>query len=233
MAHSTEILSLLQLLDETGCSIQDCMDYVREGAESNTDISDEERAEGLKNIQRIRDAITSLVNAKRVPQRELSDEFIEKVLKIFGNEDLDEYFRILELKAIPGIVKRWKRLRALQVILLPGERVTDYVRQAATCYLYGLYNAAVILCRAVLQFALEEAFERRGGLDLSRAGRADYIESLINFALNTKVISAELGGQAHKIRRIGNDSVRKANCTASKALDAIGYTGRVLAGIYG
>lgn len=233
MARSIEILSLIRLLDETGWSVQDCMDYIREGAQSNPDISPGERAEGVENIHKIRAVISSLLNAKRAPQRELSDEIIQKVLEIFGDEDLDEYLTILELKGVPGIVTRWKKLRVLQVVLLPGERVTDYVRQATTCYLYGLYNAAAILCRAVLQFALEEAFQRRGGLDLSRVGRRDYIDSLIKFALNTKIISPELAGQAHKIRKIGNDSVHKANCSEAKALDAIGYTGRVLAGIYG
>jgi len=109
------------------------------------------------------------------------------------------------------------------------------MRQATTCYLYGLPSAATALCRTVLQFALEEAFATRGGisLHLSKIDRKDYLKKIINFARSSKVLSPRLTTTAHEIREAGNNSIHTSACNESEALTTIKKTGEVLEHIYG
>lgn len=238
MAQSTEVLYLLDLLDEIdemsiGYLWGFLHDEVHHGSLSK--IFKFLDAERVKELKTARSIVRRLVEAKQEPQRELNDERIKTLVGFLQDELLDEHFTRLELQRIPGIVARWKQLREVPVVLLPGEKVTNYLRQATTCYLYGLPNAAAILCRAVLQFGLVEALERRGGMDLSRVDRKDYLKSLINFSGMTKpkVLSPELATKAHRIRKVGNDSIHQSTCSEPKALTTIKETGEVLAHIYG
>jgi hypothetical protein len=235
MPQSTEILSLLQLLDEVGTTIGYLSGYVHDMDKEQPGYFRVLNADEVKDAQILQRFTSSLVKAKREPERELTDEMIQHLIGILGDEFLDEHFTILELKRVLGIVKRWKKLRAFKVVLLPGEKVTHYLRQATTCYLYGLPDAAVILCRAVLQFALQEGLAAPGGisLDLSGVDRKDYLEKLINFARNKRVLSDDLTTRAHRIRKLGNKSVHQSNCSDSDALGAIKESGEVLAHIYG
>ncbi|HLA80851.1 MAG TPA: DUF4145 domain-containing protein [Thermoleophilia bacterium] len=241
MAQSTELLYLLDLLDEIdGMSIGFLWgflhDEVRDGSLSK--IFKFLDAEKVKELETGRLLVRAFVKAKREPQRELNDERIKRLFGILqneGDECLDEHFTRLELQRIPGIVARLKKLRGMPVVLIPGEKVADYLRQATTCYLYGLPNAAAALCRAVLEFALNEKLGALGGISklIDKVDRKDHLEKLINFARNTKILSDELATKAHNIREVGNNAIHKSACTERQALETIEKMGEILSHVYG
>ncbi len=119
-------------------------------------------------------------------------------------------------------------------MFLPDEKVTNYLRQATTCYLYGLPDAVAILCRATLQYALEEAFELREMLqNLREINGMAYLEKLIDLAEHKGIITPELTTQAHDIRKVGNNSVHESSCSQTKARSTLQNTGEILMHIYG
>lgn len=241
MALSKEILNLLDLIDKIdGIDIDYLEDFLRCEVESGS-LSEMFKfldAEQVKELKTARGLAHKRVKAKQGPSRELSNELIETldgILQNEGDEILNEYFTRLELQRIPGTVARWKKLTKTPVVLFPGEKVTEYMRQATTCYLYGLPSAAAVLCRTVLEFALKEKFGQLGGISklIDKVDKKDYLEKLINFAANTKILSAELVGTAHDIREVGNKAIHASTCTEIEAFEAIKNTGEILTHIYG
>ncbi len=153
---------------------------------------------------------------------------------ILGDGALNECFTRLELQMIPEIVRRWKNLRAIRVVLLPSRKeVADYLRQATTCYLHGLPTAAVILCRTVLQFTLEDVIPNVGGVSFGEVDRRDWLMKLIKLASSTKTLPPELATKAHHIRKKGRDAAHKGTCSEAAALATIRETADVLTHIYG
>lgn len=241
MARSKEILDLLDLIDEIdGMSIDYLWgwlhDEVKDGSLSELfKFLDAEEVRELKTARRL---VHRRAKVKQGPSRELSNELIETLDGILRNEGdgiLNEHFTRLELQRIPGIVARWKNLAKIPVVLFPGEKVTDYMRQATTCYLYGLPSAAAVLCRTVLEFALEEKFGDLGGIPkpVDKANKQGYLQGLINCAGRRKILSVELVPKAHSIRIVGRNAIHKSACTEEEALETIKNMGEILSHIYG
>lgn len=234
MGTSGEILSFLGLLDEVGTNLDLVSHFVDDYARDDPKALRILDAADVKATQDIRAAVSKIVRARQEPSREWSEKMIRAILGILGDTALDECFTRLELQEIPEIVRRWKNLRAIHLVLLPTKPgVTDYLRQATMCYLHGLSTAAAILCRTVLQFALEEAIPNVGGVRLEEVERRDWLMKLIRLASSTKTLPAELVTIAHRIREVGNDAVHSGVCAEARALVAIKDTGEVLAHIYG
>lgn len=234
MGTSREILSFLDLLDKVGTDLGYVDGYVHDIARDDPKAFRFLNATEVKAAQDIRTIVSSIVKARQEPSRELTDEMIQSILGILGDRALDECFARLELKMVPEIVRRWKNLRAVQVILLPSRKeVADYLRQATTCYLHGLPTAAVILCRAVLQFTLEDAIPNLGGVSLGEVDRRDWLMKLINLASGTKTLPPELVTKAHHIREVGNEAAHSGTCNETLALATIKEAADVLTHIYG
>lgn len=242
MALSKEILNLLDLIDKIdGIDIDYLEDFLRCEVESGS-LSEMFKfldAEQVKELKTARGLVHKRAKAKQGPSRELSNELIETLDGILRNEGdgiLNEHFTRLELQRIPGIVARWKNLAKIPVVLFPGEKVTEYMRQATTCYLYGLPSAAAVLCRAVLEFALEEKFGDFGGIPkpVDKANNQGPLEYLIKSAWRMKIFSdKDLVTDAHRIREVGNKAIHTSRCTEGEALEAIKNTGKILTHLYG
>jgi hypothetical protein len=233
MATSGEILSFLDVLDEVGTDLDYVQGYVRDIASDEPETFRFREPADVEDAKRIRAIVAHIVQASQGPSRQLTDDLIRCVVEILGEEDLDRCFTRLELQMIPSVVKRWKELRALRVVLLPGEKVTAYLRQATACYLYGLPTAAAILCRAVLQFALEETIPTVGGVEIGRVDRQDWLMKLINLADKTRTLPTRLVTKAHRIREKGNEAAHSGGCSETRALTALKEAGEVLAHLYG
>jgi len=233
MNTSGEILSFLGLLDEAGTDLDLVYHFVDDYARDDPKALRILDAAEVKTVQDFRAVVSKIVRARQEPSRELSEEMIRIILGILSDEALNECFTRLELQMIPEIVRRWKNLRAVQLVLLPTKpEVADYLRQATMCYLHGLPTAAAILCRTVLQFALEEAIPNVGGVRLGEVDRRDWLMKLIHLASSTKTLPVELVTIAHRIREVGNDAVHSGVCAEARALATIKDTGEVLAHIY-
>ena len=234
MGTSGQILSFLDLLDEVGTDLGYVSGFVHDTARDNLINFRFLNAAEVRAAQDIRTAVSKIVKARQELSRELSDEVIRILVGILGDGALDECFTRLELQMIPAIVRRWKDLRAIRVVLLPTKKeVADYLRQATTCYLHGLPTAAAILCRAVLQFTLEEAIPNLGGVSLGEVDRGDWLMKLINLARSTKTLPTSLVEKAHHIRKVGNEAAHSGTCSEAVALAAIRETADVLTHIYG
>lgn len=242
MALSKEILNLLDLIDKIdGIDIDYLEDFLRCEVESGS-LSEMFKfldAEQVKELKTARGLVHKRAKAKQGPSRELSNELIETLDGILHNEGdgiLNEHFTRLELQRIPGIVTRWKKLTKVPIVLFPSDKVTEYMREATLCYLYGRLSAAAVLCRAVLEFALEEEFGDFGGIPkpVDRADEQGPLQYLINSAWRMKILSdKELVTDAHRIRRVGRNAIHKSACTEGEALEAIKNTGKILTHIYG
>ena len=91
---------------------------------------------------------------------------------------------------------------------LPSPELDHFVREATTCYLYGLFDAATILCRSVLQRALEIRIQReRPQFQLEVLRKEKWLHSLICFAEDERLfaekddgsIARELDAQTEKL----------------------------------
>lgn len=232
MTTSREILKAIDLADKVGTTLDVVLDLGTSAIEG--DPEDFARpAEQVNERREIIQFVDSFVQAKQHPSREFSPEAIDKMGEILPEDWVDDYFTRLELKMVPGIVRRWKALRAIGLTSLPNTKVTDYLQQAINCYLHGLPTAASILCRSVLQFSLEEAVPNLGGIDISKLGKQDWLMTLIDTAGRLSLLTAVVVRKAHKIRTTGNRAVHKNVSEEGKALTLIRDTGEVLACLYG
>lgn len=229
---SEKLLELLRLIDYWPGWI----DYFREHFEDMEKDdppyqSDEERREAEKASRIIRTAAKRLVDAKREPTLMSTSDQVTRVLRdIVSDTEIDQVFTVEALSIVLGALSRWKKLEDLHVGSLPGERVTRYLRQATTCYLWGLPDAAAVLCRAGLESALLEALAGRLGGAMPQEPN---LEALINFAHTSRILDDEMAGKAHRIRRVGNDAVHKISCSEQEARLQILETADVLQRIYG
>lgn len=118
---------------------------------------------------------------------------------------LDSEFTRRLLALVPHAVKRWKRLKALDLPLIPEERVTKYFQEAVGCYLHGFAVASTVACRAVVEFALAERAGSYGGIHIATAD----LERWIRWAHDTRVLPPALAVQADRVQLRGNDSERR------------------------
>ncbi|PWB79992.1 MAG: hypothetical protein C3F08_05375 [Candidatus Methylomirabilota bacterium] len=211
MVQSKDILDLLDLLDETGLDIGFLWGFVHDESREGGQLSPFSHSEDPKAVKEMRGHLRALVKSKQgtVIGR---DELIQKLLSVVEDGHLDETITRCELQEVPGIIARRKKLRTISTASLPDKKVTAYLRQATTCYLYGLTDAAAALCRSVLRFALEEAMAKPGGVNLGRISHKDYLYNLIEFARKTKsknieILPDPLPQQAHEIREVGNNAL--------------------------
>lgn len=237
MAQSKDILDLLDLLDETGLDIGFLWSFIHdETFNEGGQLSEFSHPEDAKVAKEVRDRFRALVKSKQRVVSGRDDELIQKLLSVVENGHLDETVTRLALLKVPDIVARWKKLRTVPVVGLPGKAVTAYLAQAITCYLYGLPSAAAVLCRTVLEFALQEKLGEFGGISklIDKVDKKDHLEKLINFAGNTKILSDEfeLVTNAHSIRDVGNDAIHTSTCTEMEALETIKNTGEILRHVY-
>lgn len=234
----------LQLRDFLG-SVPDpifWIDWARELYEQTLEgpasDADEERAAERRGRELMRALAKQRVATKLEPtlrgQKVLFEgaewEFtLEMLDRAIQDEELDECFTLDALSAVPGIVSRWKKLKELLVDLLPDNRVMGYLRQATTCYLYGLPDATAVLCRAAIEAALTDKLGSLGGTllaDLKLAG-------LIDLAQKTSVLTTDMAGKAHRIRKVGRDAIHNVGCSEPEARVQIRETAEALQHIYG
>ncbi len=222
-----DIRSLFEFVDRQNICLLDLCEIYKDVIESSEDWparNPEPEDQAMDKLER--HLISEAVRAQETPSRMLSEDFVEELKKIVGDDKLDEYFTRRELQQIPGVVLRWKKLRALHFVGLPEERVTEYLRQATTCYLYGLPSATVALCRAVLEFALQEAGSALGGK------RPESLKDLINDAARNRLIPPRLIETARRIQRQGNQAIHQGACSEEQALAVMRDTREILKHLY-
>lgn len=77
-------------------------------------------------------------------------------------ESLDIHYAGEMVAKLEHIVSRAARLKSLGLRKVPNARVQAYWEEAHNCYLYGHNVACAVLCRAILDSALEEVIDPTG-----------------------------------------------------------------------
>ncbi len=134
MELSGELLRLVDLLAERNVPM-----HIAIAAVENVswESSREERSKFFKGEDKLRGLARVVADAKLKPFRVLDEKETAFLIGIPEDNLLDAHFTTLFLSEVPRIVVRWKKLQELPVALLPGEKITSYLRQAGTCYLLG------------------------------------------------------------------------------------------------
>lgn len=124
------------------------------------------------------------------PEDEAIELFNDSVL-------LDEFYCRDLLKAVPGMVQRTEKLSRLTLSGISKSEFV-YLREAATCYLFGLQAAAVALART----AVEDALRRKLAKFYGKAAVAEEtLNNLIEMSSRGNTLSCEGRTLAHKVRR--------------------------------
>jgi hypothetical protein len=229
MALSQRILDLLNVVDWPP---EISVDFLRDSYEQPDSwlhiSSDEERAESREIRLVIQSLMSSKVGARLEPRLDALSEWGEEIPVGGIDNRLDEYFSVQLLASVVGVVRRWKTLGPLLVVSLPSGRVNAYMREATTWYLHGLFNAAAVLARAVLEFSLKEKVGELGG--------AIPVESTMRFitsASGALGLSPTLAAKARNVWRVGGTAIHEASVREVEALRQIRETAEVLSHLYG
>lgn len=132
---------------------------------------------------------------------------------------LDEVYCRELLVGVNGFVNRTRQLRNM-VLVSTDDEAFVYLRQAATCYIFGLADAAIALSRAALESALKSRTAPIFGL---KAVRRAELHELIEYATRGRVLPRDVRPLVESIQREGNDVLHAKSAdldTARTVLDA-------------
>ncbi len=227
---SKALLNLIQLSDAQGCDPSLLVQYLADFPVDD-EPADEETNHQRSQLAALKDTLGRVIlqsrqqlRAGRTPRPgSPRDESVQAI----ENEVVERQFTKQALERIPEELARFNRLKDLQAEVQPERRVNEYLSEAVDCYLLGLFCAAAVLCRSVLEFALKEAYQKKG-LPVERSDLAD----LIDKGPATRILADDLVGVARVVKDVGNDAVHKRRCAASAALDVLHKTGLLLQRLY-
>jgi hypothetical protein len=114
---------------------------------------------------------------------------------------LDELYCRDILSAVPALVDRTTRLAQITLVGLSGEELV-YLREAANCYIFGLPQATVALCRSAIEVPLRAAAARRFGREA--IAECDLSKLLTDFAVRGRLLSPDGLKLAHRVRQAAN-----------------------------
>jgi hypothetical protein len=229
MALSQRILDLLDVVEWPP---EISVDYLRDSYEQPDSwlrsSSEEERADSRAIRLVVRSLMSSKVGARLEPRLDALSELGQEIPAALVDGRLDEYFTVELLASVAGVVRRWKTLGPLLVVSLPSRQVNAYMREATTCYLHGLFNAAAVLARAVLEFALKEKVGALGGAIPTGKGMR-----FIDNATRMLRLPHPLAVKVRHVWRVGGTAVHEAKVTEDDTFRQIRETAEVLSHLYG
>ncbi len=128
---------------------------------------------------------------------------------------------------IPQITKRFERLSPILTQVTHRKEVNVYLREATQCYLYGFFQASVVLFRTALETGLRDFCERKLG------SRTDVnLDDLIAQTVRFHLLSEEAGAKASHVRKTANKVVHDEPVSEGKAFDVLVQSRFVLEEIY-
>lgn len=129
---------------------------------------------------------TSAVGAREV-LGPLNADDVEGLIRQW-DQDCDrvtDFYADLLGRRFPRMIQRAEKLSTIPVRSAVPESVQRYLREASRCYVFGQYIGCLALCRAAIEFALEEFLERNGmgaALKQLAAEKRDGIAARIDLA---------------------------------------------------
>ncbi len=141
---------------------------------------------------------------------------------------LDDCLCCTLLERIPTMVSRALQLEPLAAGGDARPSVNVYLREGTRAYLFGLFNASVVLCRS----ALEQALVHKVPEVLQAHSKEEHLKKLIRAAELSKVLQGDLLRLADEARRFANNVVHGQTCKEKEASDMLSKTRRVVTELY-
>jgi len=115
---------------------------------------------------------------------------------------------------------------------LPGEAVLRFLSRLGRCYIAGFFPEAVVMCRAVLENAVEEKFARtREPLPVPSSGKST-MRAKLNRAKELGWLTRRQTGDAMSIWERGSKTVHKDPQVTKAVLDTIQVTMTLLGALH-
>jgi hypothetical protein len=111
------------------------------------------------------------------------------------------------LGKLPKMVDRTLGLDEIDIGGVPNENVKRYFYEALRCYLYGFRVACAVLCRAIIESALENVCDPKGIVRQTVAPGDSYIRALVEKAKQDKLLTDDRPDCAIKVRNAGNEAI--------------------------
>jgi hypothetical protein len=180
------------------------------------------------------EALEKLLGEKPIPSSSNVEDAIDAAL----TEEV--------LGKLSKMVDRTVRLEDIRLDGVPNKQVKRYFEEAHRCYLYGFSVACAVLCRAILESALDNVCDPEGIVKREVAAGESYFSALVDKAKVKKPSEVWLMKDEGKdgrvrpvaiaVRDAGNDAIhefQKFEKNWSNKLDSIlAYTRLVLLALY-
>lgn len=114
----------------------------------------------------------------------------------------------------------------------PGERVARFLARLGRCYIAGFMTECVMLCRAVLENAVADSFERRGIPVPATESGASSMRTRLKAASLLGWLSDDGHAAAEVVWLRGNKAIHDDPEATTDVRGTIDYTGKVLRELY-
>lgn len=150
--------------------------------------------------------------------------------KYLGNEKrndptfLDELYCRDLLRAIPEMVRRTRALAELALPSATNSESLVYLRESASCLIFGLSQAAVALARAAVESHLREAYSKLPGNETYAARNIKLddlisnLSKLFNLSKGAAGLSPDEESWARCVQKAGNNVRHDSQIEAEEAL---------------
>jgi hypothetical protein len=126
----------------------------------------------------------------------------EETAKKDETDALDCHYASEALEKLDTLVARAMRLERLPVGTAPNAAVQRYFQEAHDCYLYGFDIACAVLCRAILEAALEDLIAPK-----DREGKS--VVGMVHVAKHRGLLKDERAAWAEEICTAGNLAIHE------------------------
>jgi hypothetical protein len=142
-------------------------------------------------------------------------------------------FAVREMSLLlPGVVERLRCFQVTPVTSAVPLNVAQYAREASRCYLYGLFSAALILCRSCVESGVEQKLIEKGLRKQLDALGYNKVQAMLDLALSLGVLDKITFGMANGIRKSANQAAHGTVLAQTHCRERLEQTRAVLHHIY-
>ena len=122
-------------------------------------------------------------------------------------DSIDAAITVELLGKLPEAVRRAADLDQMSLERVPDKDLRRYFEEAHGCYLYGFNVACAVLCRAILESALESVCDSKGIVRKQVPRGESYFELLVKEASRGGLLTDDRPSCAMKVRNAGNYAI--------------------------
>ena len=178
-------------------------------------------------VQHARQRLTSLTRLQQAGNGAATPAWqeIQRALDGQQNDLLRAAFALELLELVEPAVMRATHLRECVVAMPSSEEADRYLDEATRCYFFGLFTACAVMCRSVL----EEAIEQKLPDGLARQVRRRYRNAAtlgnllheVNNNLRMTGIDGNFPGLANRVNDVGRKAVHKGLLSEDEARECM------------